>query len=66
MGQSEGWQEGRESELHATLIKAAAKKVFTQTGPGGKSMKVSHTEHVVEGLRQLVNAARVGRVFYSA
>ena len=29
-------------------------------------MKVSYTEHAVEGLRQLVNAARVGRFFYSA
>ena len=52
--------------MHATLIKAAVKKVFTQTGPGGRSEKVSYTEHAVEGLRQLVNAARVGRFFYSA
>ena len=56
---------GGESELHATLIKAAVKKVFVQTGPGGKSEKVAYTEHVVEGLRQLVNASRQGRFFYS-
>ena len=31
---------GGETELHATLIKAAVKKVFMQTGPGGKSVKV--------------------------
>ena len=30
-----------------------------ETGVGGKP------DHVVEGLRQLVNAARVGRLFYS-
>ena len=35
-----------------------------QTGPDGRSKKVAHTDHVVEGLRQLVNAARVGRFFY--
>ena len=56
---------GGESELHATLIKAAGKKVFMQTGPDGKSEKVAYTEHVVEGLRQLVNASRQGRFFYS-
>ena len=27
--------------------------------------KVAYTEHVVEGLRQLVNASRQGRFFYS-
>ena len=31
---------GGESELHATLIKAAMKKVFTQTWPDGRSRKV--------------------------
>ena len=56
---------GGESELHATLIKAAGKKVFMQIGPDGKGRRVAKTEHVVEGLRQLVNAARVGRFFYS-
>ena len=30
-----------ESELHATLIKAAVKKVFMQTGPDGKSRMVA-------------------------
>ena len=55
---------GGESELHTTLIKAAVKKMFTQTGPDGRSKKVAHTEHVAEGLRQLVNAVRVGRFFY--
>jgi ribonuclease HI len=55
---------GGESELHATLLKAAGKKVFMQTGPDGKGRRVAKTEHVVEGLRQLVNAARVGRFFY--
>ena len=50
--------------MHATLIKAAVKKVFIQTGPDGRSKKVAHTEHVAEGLRQLVNVARVGRFFY--
>ena len=54
-----------ESELHATLIKAAVKKVFMQTGPDGKSRKVTYTGHVVGWLRQLVNAARLGRFFYS-
>ena len=42
------------------------KKVFVQTGPNGKSTKVAYTEHVVEGLRLLVNASREGRFFYSA
>ena len=56
---------GGESELHATLIKAAVKKVFTVVGPDGKLRKVAKTDHVVEGLRQLVNAARVGRFSYS-
>ena len=51
--------------MHATLIKAAVKKVFMQTGPDGKNKMVAKTGHVVEGLRQLVNAARVGRFFYS-
>ena len=51
---------GGDSELHATLIKAAVKKVFMQTGPDGKSRKVAYTGHVVRGLRQLVNAARGG------
>lgn len=51
--------------MHATLIKAAIKKVFTQTGPDGKGGMVAKTEHVVEGLRQFVNVARVGRFFYS-
>ena len=51
--------------MHATLIKAAVKKVFMQTGPDGKSKTVAKTDHVVEGLRQLVNAANVGRFFYS-
>ena len=37
-----------------------------QTGPDGKSTKVAYTEHVVEGLRLLVNASREGRFFYSA
>ena len=55
---------GGESELHATLIKAAVKNVFIQTGPDGKSKKAAYTEHVVEGLRQLVNASREGRFFY--
>ena len=36
-----------------------------QTRSDGKSKMVAKTEHVVEGLRQLVNAARVGRCFYS-
>ena len=52
---------GGESGLPATLIKATAKKVFMQTRPDGKSRKVTYTGHVVEELRQLVNAARVGR-----
>ena len=52
---------GGESELHAILFKAAMEKVFMQTGPDGKNRKVSYTGHVAEGLRQLVNAARVGR-----
>jgi hypothetical protein len=56
---------GGESGLHATLIKAAGKKVFLQTGPDGKGKMIAKTEHVAEGLRQLVNAARVGRFFYS-
>ena len=56
---------GGESELHATLIKAAVKKVFMQTWPDGKNRMVAKTEYVMEGLRQLVNAARVGRFFYS-
>ena len=56
---------GGESELHATLIKAAVKKVFMQTGPDGTSRKVTYTEHVVAGLRQLMNAPRQGRFFYS-
>ena len=56
---------GGESELHVTLIKAAVKRVLTQTGPNGRSVKVAYIGHVVEGLRQLVNAARVGRFFYS-
>ena len=38
--------------------------MFTEEGPDGRSRKVAHTEHVAEGLRQLVNAARVGRFFY--
>ena len=42
----------------------AVKNVFTQTGPDGRSRKVAHTEHVAEGLGQLVNATRVGRFFY--
>ena len=42
---------GRESELHATLIKAAVRKVFMQTGPAGKSRMVAKAEHVVKGLR---------------
>ena len=42
---------GGEPELYATLIKAAVKKVFTETGKGGKSRQVAKTEHVVEGLR---------------
>ena len=50
-----------ESELHATLIKAAGKKAFMQTGPDGKGKMVAMPEHVVEGLRRLMNAARVGR-----
>ena len=37
---------GGESELHATLIKAAGKKVFIQTGPDGKGRQVAKTEHV--------------------
>ena len=37
-----------------------------QTGPNGKSTKVAYTEHVVEGLRLLVNASREGRFFYGA
>ena len=41
------------------------KKVFTQTGPDGRSVKVAYIGHAVEGLAQLVNAARVGRFFYS-
>ena len=45
--------------------KAAVKKVFTVVGPDGKQRQVAKTDHVVEGLRQLVNAARVGRFFYS-
>ena len=44
---------GGESELHATLIKAAVKKVCAQTGPDGRS------KNVAEGLRQLVNAAKL-------
>ena len=56
---------GGESELHATLVDAAVKKVFTQTGPDGKIKMVAQTEHVVGGLSQLVNAARIGRSFYS-
>ena len=51
--------------MHATLIKAAVKKVFMQTGSDGKSRMVAKTEHLVEGLRQLMNAARVGMFFYS-
>ena len=35
---------GGESELHATLIKAAVKKVFTVVGPDGKLRKVAKTE----------------------
>jgi hypothetical protein len=42
---------GGESEMHATLIKAAVKKVFAQTGPNGRIKKVAHTEHVTDGLR---------------
>ena len=56
---------GGESELRATLIKATVKEVFMQTRPDGKSRMVAKTEHEVEWLRQLVNAARVGRFFYS-
>ena len=56
---------GGESELHATLIKAAVKKVFMEVGSGGKQRQVAKTDHVVGGLRQLVNAARVGRFCYS-
>ena len=51
-------KQGGESELHATLIKAATKKVFVQPGPDGNSRKVAYTGHVVEELRQLVNASR--------
>ena len=47
------------------IIKAAMEKVSMQTGPDGKCKKVSYTGHVAEGLRQLVNAARVGRFFYN-
>ena len=36
-----------------------------QTGPDGKNKKVAYTEHAVEGLRQLMNASREGRLFYS-
>ena len=36
-----------------------------QTGSDGKGKMMAKTEHVVEGLRQLVNAAQVGRFFYS-
>ena len=56
---------GGEPELHATLIKATGKKVFMQIGPDGRSEKVAYTEHVVEGLRQLVDAVRVGGFFYN-
>ena len=42
---------GGESELHATPIKAAIKKVFMQTGSDGKGKIVAKTEHVVIGLR---------------
>ena len=58
-------ERGGESELHAALIEAAVKKVFMQTGPDRKGKMVATTEHVAEGLRQLVNAARVGRFFYN-
>ena len=56
---------GGGSELHATLIKATVKKVFTVVGPEGKSRMIAKSDHVVDGLRQLVNAARVGRFFHS-
>ena len=56
---------GGESELHATLIQGAVKTVFMQTRPDGRSEKVAYTGHVVDGLRQLLNAARVGRFFYN-
>ena len=49
---------GGESEMHATLLKAAVKKVFMQTGPDGKNKMVAKTGHAVDGLRQLVDAAR--------
>ena len=64
LGKGKDRQAMGESKLHATLIKVAVKKVFTQTGLDGRSRKVAHTQHVTEGLGQLVNAARVGRFFY--
>ena len=64
-GRARAGKRGGESELHATLVKAAVRKVSMQIGPDGKSWKVAYTGHVVGGLRQLVDAARVGRFFYS-
>ena len=57
-GQGQGWEARRRVRASApcntaTLIKAAVKKVFIQTGPDGKSRKVSYPGHVAEGLRQL-------------
>ena len=40
---------GGESELHATLIKAAVEKVFMQTRSDGRSKKVAYTGHVAGG-----------------
>ena len=56
-------ERGGASELHATIIKAAMKKVFTEEGQDGRSRQVAKTDHVVGGLGLLVDAAREGRFF---
>ena len=56
---------GGRSGMHVSLLKAADKRVFVEVGKGGKASWVARTAHVMDGLRKLVNSARVGRFFYS-
>ena len=62
VGFSESWEDGgRGTGLHATPIKTLQKEAWKD-----RDQRYSKTGHVVEGLRLLTNASRVGRFYYES
>jgi hypothetical protein len=58
---AKGGKRGGGSGVHATLVKALRMEVWGDSGE-----EISWTGHVFEGLRLLVNAGRVGRMYYES